>query len=73
MSSAIHTAVTTLTSSVNGLHSNTCLVHAPHGIIVKDPPTLLSGRRPIDDMAMAELLRAMEQFRPGAPLSKPVS
>ncbi|MFG2193270.1 MBL fold metallo-hydrolase [Streptomyces sp. NPDC048639] len=49
MNSSTSPAVTTLTSSVNGLHSNTHLVHAPDGIIVLDPPMLLSDARAVRD------------------------
>ncbi|MEU8824829.1 MBL fold metallo-hydrolase [Streptomyces sp. NPDC048636] len=49
MNSPTSPAVTTLTSSVNGLLSNTHLIHAPDGIIVIDPPMLLSDARAVRD------------------------
>ncbi|MEU6083390.1 MBL fold metallo-hydrolase [Streptomyces sp. NPDC047108] len=55
MNSPTSPAVTTLTSSANGLHSNTHLVHAPAGIVVVDPPMLLSDAR-----AVREHLRGLE-------------
>lgn len=45
--------VSTVTSSVNGLLSNTHLVHAPGGIIVIDPPMLLSDARAVRDRVQA--------------------
>ncbi len=39
--------ITTITSSGQGLLSNTHLVDAPDGIIVVDPPMLLSDARAV--------------------------
>lgn len=48
-----HATVITVTSSVNGLLSNTHLVLAPAGIIVIDPPMLLSDARAVRDRIRA--------------------
>ena len=44
-----HNSVTTVTSSAQGLLSNTHLIDAPAGIIVVDPPMLLSDTRTVRD------------------------